>query len=73
MGFRFFTERSSANDMSGSVIPFLPINLGVPSGTVLGPVLFTDMVIKDMSPTFQSTLMTRYRRRCLGRREFDEA
>ena len=39
--------------------PYLSVNRGVPQDTVLGPVLFTIMV-KDISPTSQNTLMTKY-------------
>ena len=35
--------------------PFLPVNRGMPKGTVLGPVPFTIMV-NDISPTSQNTL-----------------
>ena len=39
--------------------PLLPVNRGVRQGTVLGPVRFAIMV-NDMSPTSQNTLMTKY-------------
>ena len=39
--------------------PFLPVSGGVPQGTVLRPVRFTIMV-NDISPTSQNTLMTKY-------------
>ena len=39
--------------------PFLPVNRGVPQGTVLGPVFLTIMV-NDISPISQNTLMTKY-------------
>ena len=39
--------------------PFLPVNRGVPQGTVPGPVRFT-LMVNDISPTSQNTLLTKY-------------
>ena len=38
---------------------FLPVNRGVPQGTVLGPV-FSTIMVNDIGPTSQNTLMTKY-------------
>ena len=39
--------------------PFLPVNRGVPQGTVPGPVRFI-LMVNDISPTSQNTLLTKY-------------
>ena len=39
---------------------FLPVNRGVPQGTFLGPVLLTIIMVNDIGPTYQNTLMTKY-------------
>ena len=41
------------------MVPFLPVNRGVPQDTVLRPVLFTIME-NDISPNSQNTSMTKY-------------
>ena len=51
----FLKDRQQRVCVDKVMAPFLPVNRGVP----LGPVLFTIMV-NDISPTSQNTLMTKY-------------
>ena len=55
----FFKGRHQRVCVDKVMAPFLPVNRGVPQGTVLGPVFLTTMV-NDISPISQNTLMTKY-------------
>ena len=55
----FLKDRKQGVCIDNIAAPFLPINRGVPQGTVLGPVLFT-IIVNDIIPTSKNILMTKY-------------